>query len=152
MLLHDMLFAPFFSGAAGTGHVWWWRQALEEPNLWYHFARFAEAVKGIDPAAERFEPILISKNRVRIYILKGRKTVLVWCRDSQNDWKSELVLGHQPETFHDLEIDLTTSLPDSLKQQARVFDPWKNLWYDKTIESGRLTLDEFTRSVVIRIE
>ena len=42
-LLHDMLYAPFFAGAAGTGHVWWWRQALEQPNLWGHFARFARS-------------------------------------------------------------------------------------------------------------
>ncbi|NQV34875.1 MAG: cellulase family glycosylhydrolase, partial [Phycisphaeraceae bacterium] len=92
-LLHDMLFAPFFSGAAGTGHVWWWHQALEQPNLWYHFARFAEAVRGIDPPAERFEPVRVSTDRLRLYVLKGRKTLLVWCRDSENDWKNELVLG-----------------------------------------------------------
>ena len=55
-LLHDMIFAPFFCGAAGTGHVWWWRQAIEQPGLWHHFARFAQVIHGIDPAAEKFEP------------------------------------------------------------------------------------------------
>ena len=152
ILLHDMLFAPFFSGAAGTGHVWWWQQALDEPNLWYHFARFAEAVEGIDPPAEHFEPIMISKNRYRIYVLKGRKTVLAWCRDSQNDWKNEFVLGHQPEMLDSLEIDLSSFLSGSRQTQARVFDPWKNRWQDKSIESGRLRLDTFKRSVVIRVE
>jgi hypothetical protein len=152
ILLHDMLFAPFFSGAAGTGHIWWWRQALDEPNLWYHFARFAEAVEGIDPPAEHFEPIMISKNRYRIYVLKGRKTVLAWCRDSRNDWKNEFVLGHQPEVLDNLEIDLSSFLTGSNQTQARVFDPWKNDWQDKSIESGRIRLDVFKRSIVIRVE
>ncbi|MBN1846110.1 MAG: cellulase family glycosylhydrolase [Sedimentisphaerales bacterium] len=152
VLLHDMLFAPFFSGAAGTGHVWWWRQALEEPNLWHHFARFAEAVKGIDPAAEHFEPALRSTDRYRLYVLKGRRTIMAWCRDSQNDWKNELVLSHPPQTRNGMEIDLGPYVPAARKARARIYDPWKNRWQDKTIESGRVTLDEFTRSVVIRVE
>ena len=57
MLLHDMLFAPFFAGAAGTGHVWFWRQAIDQPNHWHHFQRFHRAVEGIDPPAEGFEPV-----------------------------------------------------------------------------------------------
>lgn len=152
MLLHDMLFAPFFSGAAGTGHAWWWRQALDEPNLWYHFARFAEAVKGIDPAAEHFKPVMMSNDRFRLYVLKGRKTVLAWCRDSQNNWKNELVLGRPPEILYDLEIDLSPYLYESRKAQVRVYDPWKNRWQDKSIESGRIKLDAFNRSVVIRVD
>jgi hypothetical protein len=152
VLLHDMLFAPFFSGAAGTGHIWWWRQALDEPNLWYHFARFAQAVKGIDPPAENFKPVIISNDRFRLYVLKGRRTLLAWCRDSQNNWKNELVLGRPPEILNDLEIDLSPYLYGSRKAQARIYDPWKNRWQDKTIESGRIKLNAFSRSVVIRVD
>ncbi len=152
ILLHDMLFAPFFSGAAGTGHIWWWRQALDEPNLWYHFARFAEAVKRIDPPEEHFEPVMISEDRCRLYVLKGRKTVLAWCRGSRNDWKNELILGRQPEMLEGLEIDLRPFLTGSHQTQARVFDPWENRWRDVSIESGRLRLDGFKRSAVIRVE
>ena len=151
-LLHDMLFAPFFSGAAGTGHVWWWRQALEQPNLWYHFSRFAEAVQGIDPPAEHFEPVLVSTDQLRLYILKGRKTVLAWCRDSKSDWKTELIQGQKPETLSNLDIDLGPYLPDPRRAKARVYDPWKNHWSDATIESGRIRLNDFIRSIVIRID
>ena len=152
MLLHDMLFAPFFSGAAGTGHMWWWRQALDEPNQWHHFARFAEVVNGINPPAERFEPLIESKERLRLYVLKGRKTVLIWCRDSRNDWKNELVLGHPPETLRDVEIDLSPFIAGLGKSQVRVYDPWKNHWQDKSIDSGRVKLDAFVRSVVLRVD
>ena len=147
-----MLFAPFFSGAAGTGHVWWWRQALEQPNLWYHFSRFAEAVQGIDPPAEHFEPVLVSTDQLRLYILKGRKTVLAWCRDSKSDWKTELIQGQKPETLSNLDIDLGPYLPDPRRAKARVNVPWKNHWSDATIESGRIRLNDFIRSIVIRID
>ena len=152
MLLHDMLFAPFFSGAAGTGHVWWWRQALDEPNLWYHFARFAEAVKGIGPPREKFEPFTISSNRLRLYVLKGRKTVMVWCRDSQNDWKSELVVGRTPEILHNVKVDLSPFTAHLQRSQVRIYDPWKNRWQDGSLKAGHVQLDTFTRSVVIRVE
>jgi hypothetical protein len=151
-LLHDMLFAPFFSGAAGTGHVWWWRQALDEPNLWYHFARFAEAIKGIDPPAERFEPAMVSKDRYRLYVLKGRKTLLAWYRDSRNDWRSELVLGRRPEATKGLEIDLSSFLTGSHPTKAIIFDPWENHWRKASIESARVKLGVFKRSAVIRVE
>ena len=59
VLLHDLLFAPFFAGAAGPGHVWFWRQAIDRPNHWHHFQRFNRALEGVDPPAEAFEPIPI---------------------------------------------------------------------------------------------
>jgi len=90
MLLHDILFAPFFAGAAGTGQAWHWDSYVDRNNLWYHFGRFAEAIKDIDPAAERFEPNELSHPRLRIYALNGAQTFLAWCRDARNDWQSEL--------------------------------------------------------------
>lgn len=151
-LLHDMLFAPFFSGAAGTGHVWWWRQALEQPNLWYHFARFAEAVRGIDPPAEHFKVFMVPHHRLRVYALQGRKTLLAWCRDAQNDWQHELIQGQAPETLTDLEVDLSGHLHGFPKSRTRLYDPWRNQWQDTRLVEGRVQLTPFTRSVVIRIE
>jgi hypothetical protein len=57
ILLHDVLFAPFFSGAAGAGQIWHWDSYVDKNNLWRHFARFAAAVKDIDPPSEQFTPI-----------------------------------------------------------------------------------------------
>ena len=74
MILHDVLFAPFFAGAAGTGGIWFWRDSIEKPNQWRQFARFARATEGIDPAAEHFEPSIVTHPRLRVYLLKGGST------------------------------------------------------------------------------
>lgn len=149
-LLHDMLFAPFFAGAAGTGHVWWWRQAIEEPNLWYHFARFAEAVKGIDPPAEDFQPVMIPHERLRIYGLVGRTTFVAWCRDASCDWKTELIEGREPETMTNVEIDVSSiRLPS--KTLVHLYDPWTGAWRLGPLLDGTVTIPTLRRSIVIRI-
>src|SRR6185312_7979666 len=56
MLLHDILSAPFFAGAAGAGQIWHWDAYVAANNLRHHFGRFAQVVRGLDPAAEGFEP------------------------------------------------------------------------------------------------
>ncbi|MHC4512060.1 MAG: cellulase family glycosylhydrolase [Planctomycetota bacterium] len=49
IILHDVIFAPFFAGAAGTGQTWHWDHYVAANDLWFQFDRFAETVKGIDP-------------------------------------------------------------------------------------------------------
>lgn len=149
-LLHDMLFAPFFSGAAGPGHVWWWREAIEEPNLWYHFARFAKAIEGIDPPAEAFDPMTMPHKRLRIYALSGRHTFLAWCRDAQNDWRTELVEGHRPQTLTDVKIDLS-SLNLPARATVHLYDPWTDIQSRATSQDGIVTIPSLRRSVVVRV-
>jgi len=91
-------------------------------------------------------------DRLRLYVLRGHKTLLVWCRDSENDWKNELVLGQAPEILSDLDIDLGPYLSDTRKTMARIYDPWKDRWSEAHIESGRVKLAALTRSVVIRVD
>ena len=150
-LLHDMLFSPFFSGAAGPGHVWWWRQAIEQPNLWHHFARFARTVEGLDPPAEAFKPITIAHDRLRIYGLAGRKTFLAWCRDARNDWRTELVEGHKPETLSDVRIDLS-SIPIPTGANVQLYDPWTDTQSQTTVRNGAVVVPSLRRSIVLRIE
>src|SRR6056297_1969360 len=71
MLLHDILFAPFFSGAAGPGHTWHWSHYVVENNLWHHFNRFAQVVEGIDPVSENFKPRVSEDDNFRSYVLNG---------------------------------------------------------------------------------
>jgi len=150
-LLHDMLFAPFFNGAAGPGHVWWWRQAIEEPNLWHHFARFARAIERIDPPAEAFEPVTIPHERLRIYALAGRNTFLAWCRDAQNDWRTELIEGRKPETLTDVRIDLS-SVRIPAGASVQLYDPWTDTSSTAIIRDGDVTIPSLRRSTVLRIE
>jgi hypothetical protein len=143
-LLHDILFAPFFAGAAGPGQIWHWDAYVEPNNLWWHFGRFAAVVKQIDPAAERFTPDMLPHDRLRIYRLSGRKTTLVWCRDARSDWRSELERGEAPETVSGASIEVPGS------GSIRAYDPWTGKWSDLARRNGRVALPDFRRSLVLR--
>jgi hypothetical protein len=151
MLLHDILFAPFFAGAAGPGQVWHWDSYVAANDLWRHFARFAEAVRDLDPPAEAFEPMMLAHDRLRIYVLRGRRTLLAWCRDTRNTWESELARGEKPELLKALAVDLRPALSGKLPRTARLYDPWQDRWSQARLRSGRLTLPPFSRSIVIRV-
>ena len=132
IILHDVLFAPFFTGAAGPGHIWHWGQYVDKNDLWHHFARFAEAVEGIDPAAEGFEPEMIEHDRLRIYVLRGKTTTLAWCRDSMNTWQTELADGEAPEVLSGLTVAL------GARGKAQVYAPWTDEWTDAKAKRGEI--------------
>lgn len=138
-LLHDILFAPFFAGAAGPGQIWHWDSYVAANDLWWHFGRFAEVVKEIDPAAERFTASMIPHDRLRVYVLKGRRTTLAWCRDIRNDWRAELERKEKPEPLSGLKLE-------GLPARMRAYDPWAGTWSD--VRSR--VLPDFRRSLVLR--
>ncbi|MGO8818308.1 MAG: hypothetical protein ACLQVG_27000 [Terriglobia bacterium] len=146
IILHDILFAPFFSGAAGSGQIWHWEEYVDANNLWYHFGRFAEAVRGLDPPAEAFEPVVIEHPRLRVYVLKGKRTWLAWCRDSRNDWRTEIERGEQPEVLADITVDF------GREGSGRVYDPWSGKWSGANLSGGKILLPEFSRSLVVRLD
>ena len=147
-LLHDVLFAPFFAGAAGPGHIWHWDAYVARNNLWWHFGRFAEAIRNLDPPAEHFQPQMLPHPRLRVYALKGRHTAILWCRDIENTWMRELKEGRAPDSVEDAVLDVR---PLNLgKTSARIYDPWQNRWTDAAAEADRLRLPEFKRSIVVR--
>lgn len=149
VLLHDVLFAPFFAGAAGPGHIWHWDAYVAKQKLWWHFGRFAEAVRGVDPAAEGFQPEMLAHARMRVYALKGQRTVLLWCRDTQNTWRSELEEGKAPDPIEGASLDLG---PLKLRSTtARVYDPWENRWTQVAVEGDHVRLPVFKRSLVVRL-
>jgi hypothetical protein len=151
MLLHDILFAPFFAGAAGAGQIWHWDSYVAANNLWYHFGRFAQVVRGLDPAAEGFEPLMAPHDRLRVYVLRGRHTVLAWCRDSKNTWESELKNGEKPEVLKGAAVNLAQLLQNRQVRSVRVYDPWTDRWSDGKVRNGQVALPEFSRSTVIRM-
>ena len=93
----------------------------------------------------------ISHPRLRVYALKGKHTLLVWCRDSQNDWRSELADGKAPETLDGVKVDLSEAMSGIKPASARTYDPWKNKWSSARLSSNSMTLPSFSRSVVIRL-
>lgn len=151
ILLHDIIFAPFFSGAAGTGMSWHWDSYVHKNNLWYHYGRFNEAVKGTDPVHEAFIPSYIETAAVRVYLLKGRTTTLIWVRDKNSNWESELEQGIAPRLLQESVIDLHVLGIKGVKAQIKVYDPWKNTWTKILNENNMITLPDFKRSLVVRI-
>ena len=152
IILHDVLFAPFFVGAAGPGHCWHWDSYVAKNDLWCQFGRFAQAVRDIDPPAEQFRPVRIEHPRLRIYALAGRHTLLAWCRDKQNTWQTELAEGREPERMASEVIRLPTELLPQGSLRARVYDPWADAWSEGRTTNGELPLPPFVRSIVVRIE
>ncbi len=147
ILLHDILFAPFFSGSAGTGQIWHWDSYVASNNLWWHFGRFAEVVKGLDPPAEKFEAKLIEQPGVRVYLLAGRNTSLAWIRDAASDWRTELEQGRRPDPVKGLRVDLKQDLRS---RQIDAYDPWTGKWRKVNARGSTVPVPEFTRSIVLR--
>lgn len=152
IILHDILFAPFFAGAAGAGQIWHWDVYVDRNDLWHHFARFAAAVKDLDPPAEAFQPVRPPHDRLRILALKGKRTVLAWCRDPKNTWQTELQEGRPPERLERVTVDLGGLIDPTRPTSVQVYDPWSDRWSAATVSRGIVTLPAFSRSVVIRAE
>lgn len=150
VLLHDLIFAPFFAGSAGCGQSWHWYFYVDRHDLWHHFGRFAEAVRDINPGRERFRPELIDHPRLRVYALKGNETALVWCRDKRSDWRTELAGGRPAEPITGATLSLA-DLGTGIARTANVYDPWKDKRTTLAIEADSLPIPRFTRSVVLRL-
>jgi hypothetical protein len=148
IILHDVLFAPFFAGAAGCGQCWHWDVYVDANNLWWQFGRFAETVKGIDPPAEGFVPTMLDHPRLRVYALKGKHTSLLWCRDKENTWESELRDGRPPEEIRGVTLGLS-SLGGA--EGCVAYDPWENRAVPLRLKQDAVELPPFRRSLVLRV-
>ena len=150
VLLHDLLFAPFFAGSAGCGQSWHWYFYVDKHDLWHHFGRFAAAVRGIDPGREHFQPELIDHPRLRVYVLKGKTTTLAWCRDKQSDWNSELLEKQPAVPLVDVAFP-TTGLGKPDARTVEAYAPWEDQGTTVAIDDNSITLPRFTRSLVLRL-
>ena len=151
MLLHDVLFAPFFAGAAGPGHIWHWDYYVAKQNLWWHFGRFAEAIKNLNPPKEHFQPKMIVLPDLRVYALQGTHCLLLWCRDVNTTWKSELAEGKAPQLLADQNLDLKSLMTERKESSVQFYDPWSNHWTEGAISAGQCRLPAFRRSLVVRV-
>lgn len=150
-LLHDGIFAPFFSGSAGCGQFWHWDQLyLERHNLWFHFSRFVKATAGFDPVQEDAVPFYRNTGRLRLYGLRGKFQTLVWLRDKQNSWMTELEQGKAPELLKGLKLDLHLLSGDAF-QICDGYLPWSDASFHGKISGREMELPEFRRSLVLRL-
>lgn len=146
-LLHDGIFAPFFCGSAGCGQFWHWDHIyIHKHNLWHHFAKFNEAIRGLDPAEEHFKPFHTSTQRTRIYGLIGKKTVIFWVRDKESNWKSELEEGKEAQI-------ISGEILDSVYGENQFCDcylPWEERHIKIQLKNGICEFPDFKRSMVVR--
>jgi hypothetical protein len=148
VFIHDMIFTPFFCGASGSGSMWHWDSYVEKQNLWYHYRRFNNVIKGIDPIKEEFAPFTFIQDFVRCYGIKGKKTTMIWCRDAKSNWKTELQQGIHPEIRKDISFELAVTDRTNYTS-AKAYDPWNDKWTPVQIINGRVTLPPFLRSVIV---
>ncbi|MBI5011165.1 MAG: cellulase family glycosylhydrolase [Bacteroidia bacterium] len=151
ILLHDILFAPFFSGSAGAGMSWHWESYVDKNNLWYHFGRFHRAIDDVDPVAENFVYTKSETNRLRVYSMKGTRTNLLWIRDKNNTWQSELTEAKAPELISGLDLDLRTQGIQDTSGTIEIYDPWQDKWSAAKAEGSVIILPDFRRSLIVRI-
>ena len=150
-ILHDMLFAPYFTGAAGPGHAWHWDNYVERNNIWFQFRRFVNAVGSLDPIKEGFQPLRADRTGFRIYILKGKKNSLIWVRDAENTWQTELIDGIAPLLRSNVTLDLNSALKGGKVSKVEFYDPWSDQW-SETKAATTVTLPNFKRSLILKIK
>lgn len=150
IIFHDVLFAPFFSGAAGPGHIWHWDHYLEKYGKWHVLQHFASAVEGINPIEEEFVPSRTTANGLNQYVLDGNDHALVWLRDSSNTWRHEFIDGVEPSVLCGKTFDLSLIGGSKDVRSIEAFDPWSNYWSELAVASVA-SLPDFSRSLVLRI-
>lgn len=151
MILHDVLFAPFFAGSAGCGQCWHWEKYIDRHDLWWHFGRFAKAVAGLDPRAENYQPCQRENRHLRCHALQGKTHTLVWCRDKGNTWETELDGGQAPALRTGETLDARAFGPSPLRA-ASYYNPWTDAGGSLERVGSSLSLPPFHRSLVIRLD
>ena len=147
VLMHDMVFAPFFAGAAGCGQMWHWDSRYVDGNgLWWHLGRFVKAIEGLDPIAEDFRPFYGESKAYRSYGLRGQNTTVVWLRDKRVDALAEVRDGKTAERRTGWKVPIRAGGP------VDCYLPWEDRHEPAAIRDGKIELPPFRRSVVLRFK
>lgn len=151
ILIHDMVFAPFFCGAAGCGSMWHWDHYILKNELWQHFKSFSRAVEGLNPVKEKFESFTFESDGVRCYGLKGKEKTVIWCRDTANNWKTELEQGipAKEKIGWILNVDKKIGIP---YKYVRFYNPWNDLRTEPQTIDKYVIVPSFKRSLVILLQ
>lgn len=81
--LHNGVWAPVFTGYAGTGMYWWWDKLIDPKNLWPTYKGLTEFVKGDNLALlEPSKPILSNPLDAVALGLQNQDRALVWIRSN----------------------------------------------------------------------
>lgn len=148
MLLHDMVFAPFFCGAAGSGSMWHWDHYILKNDLWQPFKTFSHLTSKLNPIKENFSSFEFEACGVRCYGLAGKTQTIIWCRDSANNWNTELLQGNPPTLKTDLKFEQRECIGKRYSS-VQFYDPWKDKWSEVIKANDHIAVPAFKRSTVI---
>lgn len=150
IILHDVIFTPFFCGSAGCGQSWHWDHYIQKNGLWWQFGRFAKAIGDFDPISEKPVPERLDEGRLKGYALIGKNTLLVWYRDRMNTWESEFEEGIRPDTLSGINVSYEDRLAGKRIKKVTVYDPWTDRLYDMG-RNINPEFPDFSRSIIVRV-
>ncbi|MFO7902185.1 MAG: hypothetical protein R6U98_05965, partial [Pirellulaceae bacterium] len=87
-------------------------------------SRPLERQRGIAPAAEGVESLRLFQPRPRVYMLKGTRTSLRWCRDKENTWGAEVAENRAPEQLQDMLVPLKEVVPLAAQGRGKKLGVW----------------------------
>lgn len=91
MLFVDCVYPPVFLGGAGCGNIWHWDDRyVEGKNLYPLFMPLAKLTEGVDFAAEEFQTVDLSDERVWLLLLVGKTCTLGFVRNRADSWQTVL--------------------------------------------------------------
>ncbi|GEM_PF-501351 len=148
-IFHDVTFAAFFAGAAGTGHIWHWESYVDQKNLWGQFRPFAGLLEGVQLDAEGFEPFDLSDGRRWVLGLKGERHTLLWVRNRADCWHRVLRDEQEPPPLRGERVDLgALGVPAG---RVTTLWPWGEGRGEAALSAGQLRLPDFRYGLMVRI-
>ncbi len=118
--------------------------------IWPHGTNFASS--SLSDTSGTFLAVEISDDRLTVRILDGRKTILIWCRDKANNWRTELAEEQPPAIIEHAQLTLAPAIRLPAKARVRFYDPWTDKWSEGKTDGTRVALHAFSRSLVVKIE
>jgi hypothetical protein len=156
IILHDMLFAPFFAESAGPGQHWFWDERyVDMRNLWYHFRLFADLIAGTDPREESFKPFEFEKSGARGFGLAGQRTTLVWVRNSADTWQNTLRDQIEPTAIPAIEVPVPAAGDRDCQYVKQIWESTETAGLPEDrpagIRKGILSLPGFKYGLLMRL-
>ncbi len=140
---HEALWGPFFAGAAGTGHHWWWDSMIDPWNLYVQYRPFAAFVKDIPLNAAPFPPVesVVEPENLRCYARAGNWGAIAWLTDRNSSWQALVLENKTPEKVSNAKL----ILPDLPLGKYNI--TCTNTWTGETVEETQVTLKDMRQPI-----
>ncbi len=156
--LHEALWGGLFSGAAGTGMVWYWDMHVDRLDAYGRFRSFANFVADIEFNQEDFAPAhtsaAASPPNLQVLELAGKRTRLFWVRHRDVSWYNLAVAGKSPPSVQRGKLTLAGLSPGIYRVEYWDTEGGKRLRTEELPASSdrlAISLPDFRGEVAIKI-